>query len=817
VIFLKREDIQTALIIAFFLSIFFYQALFSGLSAVDSRIHHTDPIYGESGIKLSYNPFFRPDPSYALLYHPEFFYGHRTIKSGEIPLWNPHNAGGIPFFANFHASPFSLLKVPFYYFSLPMKAFNYYLISRLFFAGFFTYLFARKIHLSRYGATLAAISYMFCGVIIAYFQYVFTQPCLMPVLFVALQKLLITPNTSSVLIFGAAVCFIILDAHPTLTITLFTGLGLYFLVWLLSGNREWEAESIGHRANSRFLALRSTLIAGILGICLSLVAILPFLEFLKNGYSYKEDMSPDYLAYKRLDGDGLKNLAGLLISHYKTPWFASSSYISNTYAYQSYVGLVTFILALYALANRSINRSLLAVLFLGSGLAFGLAPFNVLNYVFPFRYILAEYGLVLVSFSLAVFGGMGLDVLLKQNKEQSHLGKLLGLTGFLTINFFAGFARSIDWIESPWSDWKRLQYTGVILGLIGLMYLAYLRLDYIRLKHLVTGLILLEVLDLFYNGSWVNSPQPEFHFPETTPIQILKKDPTPYRILSMDGVNRLNSGLIHQLSDIQIIDPLLVRRYHEFLRTVEELAGRPYTLDLDFYDSRFLDMMNVKYILRDTGKPIPVTEKFRLAYQDPYVLIYENLKSFPRVFSVHQAIITENSEQSLRQLKDPTLDLRSVAIVEVPSENNLRPKIESLGLLRGERLVGEPRILSHESNLQLLSYNAHRIVIEAQMEQPGLLVLADSFYPGWKVWVDGNPDIIFPTNHLLRGVYLSEGDHKVEFVYQPISYKLGLFISLSSFCLGCTAAVVFLSNKNQFRFTNVMGRDDLKSAQGQKV
>ena len=64
------------------------------------------------------------------------------------------------------------------------------------------------------------------------------------------------------------------------------------------------------------------------------------------------------------------------------------------------------------------------------------------------------------------------------------------------------------------------------------------------------------------------------------------------------------------------------------------------------------------------------------------------------------------------------------------------------------------------------------------MENAGLVLLADTYYPGWKVYVDGGQAKIYPTDYLFRGVFVSEGEHKIEFVYDPASFKLGVAISV---------------------------------------
>jgi uncharacterized membrane protein YfhO len=69
------------------------------------------------------------------------------------------------------------------------------------------------------------------------------------------------------------------------------------------------------------------------------------------------------------------------------------------------------------------------------------------------------------------------------------------------------------------------------------------------------------------------------------------------------------------------------------------------------------------------------------------------------------------------------------------------------------------------------------------MENPGLLVLSDTFYPGWKAYVDGKKATIYPTDLALRSVFLPAGEHTVEFVFSPGSFKLGSAITIASFAV----------------------------------
>jgi uncharacterized membrane protein YfhO len=57
---------------------------------------------------------------------------------------------------------------------------------------------------------------------------------------------------------------------------------------------------------------------------------------------------------------------------------------------------------------------------------------------------------------------------------------------------------------------------------------------------------------------------------------------------------------------------------------------------------------------------------------------------------------------------------------------------------------------------------------------PGLLVLSEIAYPGWRVFVDGNSEDMEVAEGLLRAVRLDQGVHKVEFIYRPVSVYMGL-------------------------------------------
>jgi uncharacterized membrane protein YfhO len=57
------------------------------------------------------------------------------------------------------------------------------------------------------------------------------------------------------------------------------------------------------------------------------------------------------------------------------------------------------------------------------------------------------------------------------------------------------------------------------------------------------------------------------------------------------------------------------------------------------------------------------------------------------------------------------------------------------------------------------------------------VLLADTFYPGWTATVDGAPAPIYRADYVLRAVFVSAGNHEIEFRFMPRSFRLGAEVS----------------------------------------
>ena len=81
---------------------------------------------------------------------------------------------------------------------------------------------------------------------------------------------------------------------------------------------------------------------------------------------------------------------------------------------------------------------------------------------------------------------------------------------------------------------------------------------------------------------------------------------------------------------------------------------------------------------------------------------------------------------------------------------------------------------------EVIARSPNRVVIKAELEAPGYLVLSDAYYPGWRATVDGDLTTVSPANIGLRCVALDAGQHDVAFDFSPPGMAIGGIISTLS-------------------------------------
>jgi hypothetical protein len=167
------------------------------------------------------------------------------------------------------------------------------------------------------------------------------------------------------------------------------------------------------------------------------------------------------------------------------------------------------------------------------------------------------------------------------------------------------------------------------------------------------------------------------------------------------------------------------------------------------------------------------------------IWVYENPNVLPRAYVVHRAE-TVLDQDPLERLTASDLNPWTTAVLEEP-----------LSLARAAALSEVP--LRSSSSALITDYGPHRVEIEARMTDPGVLILSDTYYPGWEVTVDGLPSQLLRANYALRGVYLPTGNHQVVFRFAPRFLRLGLLSAGITLFFGSGLLFLRLSSGQFFR------------------
>ena len=149
---------------------------------------------------------------------------------------------------------------------------------------------------------------------------------------------------------------------------------------------------------------------------------------------------------------------------------------------------------------------------------------------------------------------------------------------------------------------------------------------------------------------------------------------------------------------------------------------------------------------------------------DGEVRIYRNMHAFPRAFAVHDVRAVVDGDAALALMLEDDFDPSRIAVVE--------GSVPALLTAASDRTASPS-----DSKVQITQYGDNRVELSARMDGPGLVLLTDTYYPGWKAYVDGERTELYEADYLFRGVSVPAGEHQIEFVYDPASFKIGAALS----------------------------------------
>jgi hypothetical protein len=811
----RWSSVAVLLLLALLAALFLGRQLFFGLSLVPfDLLPGTTPW---KQLHLNAPPPWNPLLDSLQQYYPRRVFFNESLRAGFLPLWNPDVYTGMPFLATQQAAvlypPAWLLAL------LPVGiAFTASAWFHLALAAAGTFLLLAALGLHRAAAFTGAVAFAFNGFMVAWLAYPNVSQwtwAWLPLILYTVERALggagpTTPSLRWVVIAAALIGLQFLGGHAQISAYLLIAVLAYALATGLSGPR---------LAGTHLLAL--SLLAG---TALAAAHLLPAWEYAPQtdrgarvpweslaGNAFPAGQLVAFLV-PRFFGDGTLAFeygywgrlsfvemtgypgavtlalaaAGLGAAGWQVPAPArggllplSAGMVAGFWGWVALaepiplLGVLCFVVgaaaavALLARLARAGGRARLGAYFLGIALL-GLAMAMRSPLYWPLWRFLPGFAqftavgraICLVGWGTAGLAALGVDALLCRDAERpaAARGALAG-AGLLCL----GLAAAVVMKSLEPGAGERLARVWLPIGLAvlwlalagGLAGLAARGLlPAARLGLLAAGLV---TADLFTFGAGYNpAADPALAEVRTPELDFLAAAPEPYRFYSYGQPgpaafrDRMSPNLpsVFGIPDVNGSDSFFPRRY---LETMAAIA--PDALDAGFQrpEAPAFAALGARYLLRPGEAPPP---GFRPAagrlWENPRALPYARVQTAIRAFPTPERLLAELGRM------DPA------AALVLGDDPPLAP-----GLAPG--LVPRARLERAGPN---------RLRLELAAPAPGLAVVAEAYNAGWRARVDGQPAAVIPVDHLIMGTPVPAGYHRVEFRYEPATFRAGLFLSL---------------------------------------
>jgi hypothetical protein len=682
---------------------------------------------------------------------PQIRKAHAEISNGQLPLWSANVMLGAPLAAAVQNGLFNPLMWPLVA-DPTTGVWDVWLLTRLLMAGVLCSALAWYLGLRPVAATIAGMVYMMSGV----FQLRTTTiqtgvMAVLPLLILAAEYCLRKPSRRSSGLLAAAVAATILVGMPEESFVCLSMGALYFAV-------RFAAEWAHHRRSPDLRVAYAALGGGLVGVLCSLPLILPLLEYLGVGWTIHQPGAHDALEIE--DAGQLLRLVG-------PHWSGSGPYYQVGFApWDNWFGVGAIFLAVLGLFTRAFPRGVRTLMVLTAVLVEAKIVgfpgwFNQLIGNLPVisQITLAAYAGVLVSLAVALLAGAGFQRIELGAVKARHAITIAVVLGAIVAAAAPAFlaAKSV-----VWSD---VALTGAVLILVAegarLAARTARRPRAIGL-FMAAGGVTAELILLATPG--VPLPiryDPLSATPTTTYLQRVMPTGSG-RSYSATQILYPATSQAFDIDDIRNLDAIYIERTYRYIKLFIDpaLTDRFDGLAPDaanFIHNPFMNALNVEYILvappLADAATLPADQFTLETVAADGVGIYRNRDATARaqvVFDVTRA----TSEQNAAALMGRTgFDPTKSAVVET---NRSLP------------VSSHPPVPAHVD-----SYTDSRVVVTTTTSEPGTLVIADAYYPGWQAEVDGRPANIYPVDVALRGVQVPAGTHTVTMLYRPQSLEAG--------------------------------------------
>ncbi len=700
------------------------------------------------------------------------------IKQGEMPLWNPFAFAGSPLLANWQAGVFYPLNI-FMLFLENIHGWTVMIMLQPLLSSIFMYLFLRKIKLSFLSSMFGSLVFAFSGYFMIFLEFNYLQAGIwLPLLFYLIESYIYEKKVWY-LVFTSITVFMILSAGNFQVSLYSLVLSTTYLICRLLFSEIVNKIKI-------FASLGLFLL---LGVGLIAVQLIPTFELFLN-------------SIRSIDSNIVQQNFGLLpvksIITFLAPDFFGNpaTHNFNGFLYHetaAYFGIIPLIFVLVAIiSRRNFFVRFFSIVFVIISILIFDTVVGKLIFTLEIPLISTSYAsraLFVLTFCAAILAAQGLEVF------SSHKKKIVKIAIAMLSFLFVTFLVLVAYIQAPNSfPWHFTQIKPeiAIRNLLLPMALVFSFLVLINrvkdMRVLKILLIVLTLIDLFRFG-WKYTPfvKKELIYPTTPVIDYLVDNSNVFRIeREKTEVLPPNTWILYGLYSISGYDPLVYLPYARFYNVVNGNSadsGVTRYQELGNYNSPLVDLLGIKYLLvakRENGEITKNSQnisnsisdpKYKKVFEDKTIVVLENSAVLPRAILYGNYIVNSDYLSALDSLHKG-LDFRNQLIID-----------RQIPILSG--------VLNASSSAHIINYSANKVSINTQVVDSAILMLTDTNYPGWKVYVNGEKRPLLLADGIFKAVVVPKGAAKVDFIFEPDSFKIGVWISTTCLLLLLFTSISF--------------------------
>lgn len=722
-----------------------------------------------------------------------------SFKRLELPLWNPYSFSGQPLLANFQSSVFYPLNI-FYFLTNSQNAWILLIVSQAILGSIFMYLATRSFKISTVPSLFSSLSFLFSSYFIGWLENgnITHSYIWLPAAFWAINKYMERFQFRYLLILTFSLSLSILAGHPQTAIYIYSASAL-FLIYKLSNNKNLFSKKIYALP---FVVLFSILI--------SAIQLIPTFEFYQK--------SPISLPFSKELFDRFVLPPQNLVTFFASDFYgnpATNNFWSENYGdFTPYLGVIPFIFALWAIkkfrTQSFVRFATLTLTFFILAALPGPITFLIKYLNVPLLDSTSSARFISVSlFLLCILSAVGFEDFLKHTKTIKYQRRFRNFLIFILAIYATLWAIAIfgsNFLEprDVWETNLAVTRRNLILPTAMMLTVFFTNIGLIYLNVVKKFSFLIVVLSVFtftllggfyFSNKFLPFAPKYFIFPDHPLFKYLNEN-AGYNRFYGGGTAHIdfNFPAHYQIFGAEGYDTLRLERYAQLLAA--SFSGKVPSSYLrsdavfptieNGYRKRLFDLLAVKYLLDKEDNPVNGNnwhyERFsgdevRGFWQDGKFQVYVRRTALPRTFLTTKYTVSATDEQIIQKIFDSKFDLKTLVLEEEPSI--------TIADIRAD--IALPKIVIYRPN---------QVVIETNESYNSLLFLSDSYDPDWNVYLDKNKAVLLRAHYALRSVAVPAGKHRVEFKYEPISFKWGFAVSLSTAIMLIIISIYFLKKKN---------------------